>query len=115
LTELQLPYPPSANQLWTRTKRGMRRTDKYEAWLWEAAAKARTQKPEAVEGPYKLTIQVVRPDLRKRDLDNLIKATNDLLVSVGVIEDDHYCEVLTARWVTTGEGMTVRVECAGIE
>lgn len=112
MTELHLPYPPSANKLWTRSKYGMRKTDAYNAWLTLAASEARKQKPQAIEGPYHLSIQIVRPDLRRRDLDNIIKPTSDLLVCVGVIEDDCYCEMITARWVTRGEGLYVRVNAA---
>lgn len=93
----------------------MYRAPKYMAWLKEAAAMARTQKPAAVHGPYKLSLLASRPDKRKRDLDNLLKATSDLLVCVGVIEDDSDCEMIVARWVTSGDGITVRVEPAGVE
>lgn len=115
MTELHLPYPPSANGLWSRTKTGMRKSNQYEAWLWAAHDAGKKQKPQAVHGPYKLSLQAVRPDKRKRDLDNLLKATSDVLMSLGVIEDDSACEMIVARWVTAGEGIVVRVEPAGIE
>ncbi len=76
---------------------------------------ALSQKPVGIVGPYKLSIDAVRPDKRKRDLDNLFKATSDLLVEIGVIGDDCQCEMISARWVTTGEGMTVRISKAGLE
>lgn len=115
MTELHLPYPPSANNLWERARHGMRKTDAYKNWLLYAASEARKQKPEAIDGPYHLSIQVKRPDKRRRDLDNLVKPISDLLVSVGVIEDDCHCEMLTARWVTAGDGLYVRVQRAGVE
>lgn len=93
----------------------MYRSPHYTAWLTEASAMARKQKPEAVHGHYKLSLNAVRPDKRKRDLDNLLKATSDLLVSVGVIDDDSLCEMISLRWVTGGEGIYVRVEPAGVE
>ena len=31
--ELHLVLPPSANQLWTRTRKGLRKTDRYTLWL----------------------------------------------------------------------------------
>lgn len=115
MTELHLPYPPSANKLWTRTRYGMRKTDAYNDWLERAAVAARKQKPCAVHGPYKLSLHATRPDKRRRDLDNIIKPTSDLLVCVGVIDDDCECDMLVARWVTTGDGLYVRVEPAGVE
>jgi len=93
----------------------MRKTDAYNAWLTLAVSEARKQKPEAISGPYHLSINVVRPDKRRRDIDNLIKATSDLLVCVGVIDDDCDCEMVSARWVTSGEGLYVRVSPAGVE
>ena len=59
--------------------------------------------------PYKLTLEVVRPDKRKRDLDNLLKAVSDCLVSVGII-DDSQCEHIEARWVKNEHQCTVTIE-----
>lgn len=115
MIELTLPYPPSANRLWTRTRRGMRKTDKYCDWLRIAGYMALAQKVPGLTGPYKLSICALRPDRRRRDIDNLIKPVSDLLQSVGVIEDDSDCEQVTARWVTNGSPLTVRVEKAGVE
>lgn len=115
MIELTLPYPPSANRLWTRTRKGMRKTDKYCDWLKVAGYMVMSQHPVGLTGPYKLSIQAMRPDRRRRDIDNLIKPISDLLQSVGVIEDDSDCEMVTARWVTNGEPLHVLVEKAGVE
>ncbi len=115
MIELTLPYPPSANRLWTRTRKGMRKTDTYCDWLKVAGYMVMAQRPIGLTGPYKLSIRAMRPDRRRRDIDNLIKPVSDLLQSVGVIEDDSDCEMVTARWVTTGDPLNVRIEKAGIE
>ena len=54
-------------------------------------------------------MQVVRPDKRKRDLDNLLKAASDALVSAGVLED-HHCEWIDARWVKEGPECVLIIE-----
>jgi Holliday junction resolvase RusA-like endonuclease len=115
MIELQLPFPTSANDLWSRTARGMRRSDAYTAWLVEAGWEARRQRPGKIEGPYKLTIHAVRPDSRRRDLGNLEKGVSDLLESLGIIENDCLAEMISMRWVTSGEGITVILEPAGVE
>jgi len=93
----------------------MRKSNAYVAWLMLAGVEARRQKPSRISGPYHLIIQAARPDKRRRDLDNLLKPISDLLVSVGVIRDDCECEMISARWVTVGEGVTIRIEPAGVE
>ena len=113
--ELHLPYPPSANHLWVRARHGMRKSSSYVTWLALAAIEARKQPFSRVEGQYKISIQAARPDKRRRDLDNLLKPISDLLTQIGAIADDSLCDMLTARWVTTGDGIEVRIEPVGLE
>ena len=112
---LDLPYPPSANRLW-RTYRGrVCKSREYKDWLVVAGFAARSQGLTEVVGPYKISINATRPDKRRRDLDNIIKPVSDLMQSIGVIKNDSDCELLTARWLTTGDGVNVRIEPAGTE
>lgn len=113
--QLALPHPPSANRLWIRAKKGMRKSEAYCAWLEKAGWLAKSQRPGKIEGPYKLSIHAPRPDRRQRDIDNIIKPVSDLLQAIGVIENDSLCEMVCARWVTFGSGMTVFVDRAGTE
>ena len=115
MVEISIPYPPSANRLWTRTRKGMRRSDSYNRWLDTAGWKLIGQKPKRITGRYKISILAVRPDNRIRDLDNILKPISDLLQTHKVIRNDSDCEMLCARWVTAGEGVTVRIEPAGVE
>lgn len=112
--EINVPFPPSANRLWRRSGKTIHKATKYTKWLRDAGFIALSQKPGGIIGPYKISIQAARPDKRRRDLDNLLKPISDLLVSVGVVADDSHCEMLSARWVTEGEGVSVRVERAGL-
>jgi crossover junction endodeoxyribonuclease RusA len=107
--------PPSANRIWRRSGSRIHKSCAYTDWLRTAGWEAKSQHPGSVSGPYKLTLQAVRPDRRRRDLDNLIKGTSDLLTSIGVIDDDSQCEMISARWVTSGAPLHVRVEAAGVE
>lgn len=110
---LNLPYPPTTNAIWTRTKQGMRRSDVYQAWLTEAGWRVKQQRPSKIEGAYSLYIEATRPDRRKRDIDNLLKSTSDLLTHMGIIEDDSLASDIHARWRDTGTGMTVTIFPAG--
>jgi crossover junction endodeoxyribonuclease RusA len=113
--QIHIPFPPSANSLWVRAKKGMRRSDSYMQWLTDAGWHVKSQKPGSILGPYKLSVQAARPDRRRRDLDNLLKPISDLLQSLGIIENDSDCEMITARWVTVGHGVTVLIDKAGVE
>lgn len=115
MIELQLTRPPTANHLWVRARKGMRKSDAYVTWLMLAAIEARQQTFKRISGPYKLSMSVSRPDRRRRDIDNLIKPVSDLLVHIGAIDDDSDCEMVSARWVTTGDGVQVHIEPAGVE
>lgn len=116
MSEFYLPFPPSQNHIWKKTPTGMRISKGYEDWQLLAGHALNRQKPSKIAGAYKLTIQASRPDKRRRDLDNIaFKAINDLLVKHGVVEDDSLCEMLSARWVSSGEGVCVRVEPAAVE
>lgn len=115
MIELQLPFPPSANRLWRRSGHTIHKSKTYTDWLRDAGWQVIAQKAGGIAGPYTLSIQAKRPDKRRRDIDNLIKPISDLLVSVGAVADDTHCEMVSARWVTSGEGVTVRISPAGVE
>lgn len=112
---LTLPLPPSNNRLWRRSGTTIHKSTRYTAWLKEAGWMAKSQRPGSVSGPYKIRIEAARPDKRRRDLGNLEKAVSDLLQDLGVIRDDADCEMISMRWVTSGQGIAVSVEPAGVE
>jgi crossover junction endodeoxyribonuclease RusA len=106
-----LALPPSVNRLWRTTQTGrMYKSPKYAAWRKTAVQNAILQAGRRkITEPYKLTLEVVRPDKRKRDLDNLLKAASDCLVEAGII-DDSQCEHIEARWVHNEHSCTVTIE-----
>lgn len=96
---IDLPRPISANRIWRNVVIGGKprtlRSKEYLAWVSTAGAMLNAQRPGIVEGHYALTITVSREC--RLDLDNAIKATNDLLQSQGVIENDKLCREITVR------------------
>lgn len=101
---LELPMPPSANALFGTRKDGRRyTTKKYKDWQiaagWEYHAQRRRITP--IRGPYTIHI-VLSAKGRRGDCDNRIKATQDLLVKLGVTPDDRLCDDSRASWDETG-------------
>ena len=68
--------------------------------VWEIAAQT---KGKTIKGPFKLEMTVQRPDSRKRDLDNLLKAVLDALQAAGTVEDDSNCQWIVAKWEGKGD------------
>ncbi len=108
--------PPSVN---ANTRFGTAHaysSPRYREWSSEAVPDLKEQaRGASIDGPYKLSITAARPDKRKRDIDNIIKPLSDALQKAGVIANDHYCEFISARWVTTGDGVAIRIEPVGVE
>jgi len=111
MIRIVLALPPSVNRLWrTTSKGGMYRSPKYTAWRKVAVQNAVLQAGQRkINGPYKFTLEAVRPDKRKRDLDNLLKAASDCLVEAGII-DDSQCEWIEAKWVISEYPCTLTIE-----
>ena len=55
------------------------------------------QTRQTIDGEYAIHIKAQRQN-KRRDLDNILKATNDLLVSMKIVEDDSQCVALAAEW-----------------
>lgn len=112
-----LPYPPSVNGLHNNggKKFGRSRTKEYEAWRKFAGWKIKEQKVGKVPGRVEVVISVVAPDKRKRDVANLEKAVSDVLVTMGIIEDDSLIFRNTQQWATgKGECLVVVSSFTGV-
>jgi Holliday junction resolvase RusA-like endonuclease len=113
-TEFNIPIlPPSANRLWRVGNGRIYKSTEYKNWLDTMGYIVQGQRPRPIEGPYKLTIGILRPHTT-RDLDNNIKPINDLIAGLGIVANDRDCELLNVRWLSNAEGITVRVERAGL-
>ena len=106
MVELTLPWPPSVNHYW-RSYRGM-------VVISEAGRKYRTAVAEQVflqnrgkstTGKLKVVIEAFRPDNRRRDLDNLLKAVLDSLGHAGMYIDDSLIVDLRIYWADQIGGM----------
>lgn len=93
--QLWLRWPPSGNNLRipVRVGRGLRLIDapEYRTWKDETALDLLVQRPGkrvTITGRIALEIEMRAPDLRRRDISNIIKASEDAIVRAGVIADD---------------------------
>jgi Holliday junction resolvase RusA-like endonuclease len=76
------------NALYGRRKGGgVYLKPEYRAWKTEAGWAVQMQRPGKLTGPYTLMLAVPMVG----DADNRIKAASDLLVSLGVTDDDKHC------------------------
>lgn len=114
--QLTLPYPPTLNNLFKNVRNGRVKSAAYNGWLAQALVALRGQRPTKHAGSFRCTILLTRPDRRRRDIDNTVKAILDLLTTAGVIEDDHLAQSLTVAWaweeITPGGSVTVSIEPA---
>lgn len=93
---LQLPLPPSANNLFPGKQRRFP-SKRYKAWQTEALWEVKRQIPgfRVIDGPYHMMLRVNMARRGKIDVANYEKATSDLLVTAGVISDDCNAQIIT--------------------
>lgn len=109
---LMLPMPPSVNNLYRNIRGGGRvSTRAYREWRAEAYHAIKFAKPPYYSGRVRLTMAFGRPDERRRDVSNFVKAIEDALVHMMVIEDDSLVQSISAEWTTEHPGqVAVTVE-----
>jgi crossover junction endodeoxyribonuclease RusA len=110
LIALTLPWPPSINHYYGQ--RGSRK------FIKKAGREFRARVADIVadnyclkeDGRLALFIHVYAPDKRRRDIDNIVKATQDALQHAGCYEDD--CQIdglVVVRQAETRKGGEIRI------
>ena len=105
-----LPFPPSVNHIYKQV--GTRKYLDPKVNEYRAKVIDKT-KPLMLDGLLAITCVANAPDRRKRDLDNLLKATLDALQYARVIVNDEQVAELTIKRGSNikGGAMTVEIEC----
>ena len=110
---IQISKPISLNEIYKNNKkpcgRGRSKTDKYKKWLTATGWEVRTHNIEPIKGPYQLELHVGRKSTRA-DSDNLIKPIADLLVSLGITEDDAKMTRCSSEFVTDRDNVLIRIK-----
>ncbi len=93
---LILPFPPSINHYW-RHCRGMTFISK-EGQLFRSHVAVECMGKDKLSGYLSMELDVYPPDRRRRDLDNLLKATLDALQHARIYDDDNQiCDLRIRR------------------
>lgn len=90
LLSLSLPYPPTANTIWRHVKGRVLLSEKGRLYRRKVAMSVLGQigRSKAIGGPVALAMAVMPPDRKRRDLDNVLKATLDALTHAKIWGDD---------------------------
>lgn len=106
MIELTLPWPPSVNTYWRTYNGRMLISAKGREYRNAVGTQVIVQRgSKHLTGSLVVVIEAWRPDKRRRDLDNLLKATLDALAHAGVYEDDSQVVDLRIYWADTVGGM----------
>ena len=115
MSSFTIPLPPSVNSLYRNVPgKGRVKTQRYHTWLNAAGWAIKEAKPEAVRGDYIMTLICQRPDRRRRDLGNTLKAIEDILVEHGIITDDSLAADIHLYWVGVGYECEVQIEAGSL-
>ena len=103
---LTLPWPPSVNKYWRTFQGRMIISAEGRSYRKAVADQVLIQRgAKHYAGKLRVNIEAFRPDNRRRDLDNLLKAVLDGCTHAGVWEDDSNIVDLRIYWANTIGGM----------
>jgi crossover junction endodeoxyribonuclease RusA len=103
---LTLPWPPSVNRYWRTFQGRMIISAEGRSYRKAVADQVLIQRgAKHYAGKLRVNIEAFRPDNRRRDLDNLLKAVLDGCTHAGVWEDDGNIVDLRIYWADTVGGM----------
>lgn len=109
---LTITTPPSVNALFANSKTGRIKSSDYAKWRRLASQELMIQRPKSIPGfvsisLYHATKRTSTGKIRKADCSNFIKAVEDVLVEMRVIEDDSFVRAIFSCWAEGMEaGMT---------
>jgi crossover junction endodeoxyribonuclease RusA len=114
MIEITLPWPPTVNTYWRNVNGRTIISAKGREYRKNVADQVLIQRAaKHIDYAVKVEIKAYRPDRRRRDLDNLLKALLDSMTYAGVMQDDALIEDLRVYWADEVGGM-VKVTIEGI-
>ena len=100
MLELELTYPPSVNDYYTKWCQGKAVRVAVDKPGMAFRAEVRRYKlqnlhnPQPIKGRVSMEVQLWKPDRRKRDIDNPLKCLFDAFTYAGIWLDDEQVDVL---------------------
>jgi len=113
---LELPFPPSVNNLYATNSNTLRRHKSKRGIAYQREVRARVLEQHglvrSLSGPLRVTVEHIPPDARRRDHDNYSKALWDSLGAAGVFDDDSQIVEAHYYWLqpSKASGTTVIIE-----
>lgn len=96
ILRIEIPFPPTINHYYLYTPNGVILGAKGKKYRRDVGLLLNRYKEYySAEHRLALTINVYPPDKRKRDLDNVCKATMDALQHARIYSDDNQIDMLT--------------------
>jgi len=105
MIQFTLPFPPSVNTYWRMFRNRMIISAKGREYRKAVEQILADELIIVRHKPLRVEIEVFRPDRRKRDLDNLLKAPLDAMTHCKVWDDDSQIHELSIRWGDGIKGM----------
>jgi len=101
MVEIEIPFPPSVNRIWRQVSGRTLLSAEGRAYRANVARVVMAARPAPLGGArIQMTISAWMPDRRRRDLDNLAKASLDAMAHAGMYDDD--CQIDDLRIVRAG-------------
>jgi crossover junction endodeoxyribonuclease RusA len=116
MISIRLPWPPSVNAYYT-VWQGRKNVSKRGRAFKKSALEdmLEQQPPKGLTSRLEVSIDAYPPDRRRRDIDNLLKPTLDILQTYGVFVDDEQIDDLRIRRREISKTPNVRVHITEIE
>jgi len=110
MINIQLPFPPTLNTYYRHV--GARVLISRKGRIYRTRVKCEIIKAgnPRIEGDITCVIEACPPDRRKRDLDNLLKATFDSMEHANLFENDNQIKDLRIYWGPKIKGGLLNIE-----
>ena len=114
---LTLPWPPSVNNYWLKTKTHVYISAKGRAYRERVIEEVANLGRFGADTRLQVAITAFPPDRRRRDIDNLLKCTLDSLEHAKVFKDDNQVDRLYIERgeVTPGGQLEVEIQSVSYE